>query len=255
MPSAGTLSRFAWPIVITTTTGAIRIEINGAADTIVIPAGTYYWLGDGTASDLAAALSAAILADFPAAAHTIYLDADGTVRIVFVAAYPNPTRILWADGATLADPVLFGFTAATYTWAGLPLTLSSPNQVGHLWNPERIYVDDSGAYPEHIRDRAVSLSGRSGTWLWGSRSYRDFLIDLLPAAKLLTADSPPNEGFELLYLWLASGGSAYWTPSILVPATRYLVGVRDDEWLSRWPVTRIDQVAGRFAIRFPLEML
>lgn len=251
MPASGTLTRFAWEIVIGASTGGIRVTCDGATETVSVAAGTYYWLGDGTAADFGEALRAALHSHSKAPTITVYLDPDGTIRIVSTLAL----SLLLADGATTLDETLLGCHAATYTASGSPLTITSPHQVAHLWVPERIYTDDSGAYPEHLLDRATSLSGRSGLYLWGSRSYRDILIDLLPASKLFAAEASDNEAFQLLHAWLASGGAVRWTPSVTAPATHYLVGIRDDEWLAKWPVERIDQVAGRYLIRFPLEML
>lgn len=256
MPAAGTLPRFSWPIVITSSTNAIRFDIAGDLATVSITPGTYYWLGDGSAADLCAALDAA-LSSHPASLPTVtvYLDADGTIRIITNNGPGSMPQLLLADALTTIDPVLFGFTAAAYPFAGTPWTLSSPTQVGHLWNPERIYVDDSGNYQDTISDVSVSLSGRDSTWCYAERTYRDFLVDLLPPEKLFDADSPVNEAFATFLRWLARGGEFRWTPSILVPATHLLCKIRDPEWAKGWPPKRIDQVARRYSIQFPLRML
>lgn len=252
MPSAGTVCRFAWPVEVTSLTRGLRVTCNGAIATVNLTAGTYWWLGDGTANDLCAALDTALQSHPQAPAITIYLLTTGEIRIV-----SNKTlTIHWADALTTADEVVFGCTAADLTAVGGPpwYSVTTPNQVGHIWNPERIYCDDTGLVPQNTVSRSVDLSGAPTAYRWSSVQIRDITIDLIPFEKLLTADSPVSEAFDIFYAYISQGQKFVWTPDVSTPGTYTTYYLRDVSQMETWPWERIAEVTRYHRVTLRMQL-
>lgn len=250
MASAGTVCRFSWPVEISTGTRALRVTCNGVAATVNLAVATKWWLGDNSANDLCNALDAALQSHPQTPVISVALLSTGEMRIT-----SNLTlTIHWADALTTADETTFGCAAADLVAVGAPgaYIATSPYQVGHLWNPERIYFDDSGSYPKHTLSRSLDLSGKPTTYRWGTRTCRDIKIDLLPPEKILTADSPTNESFELFQTYLAIGGTFVWTPNVSVPATYSTWYIEEVGFLEAWPVSPIAELSRYYQLAIPM---
>jgi hypothetical protein len=251
MPNAGTVCRFAWPVEITSATRGIRATINGVAATVNIAVGTYWWFGDGSANDLCTRLDTALTSHPQAPVIVVALNADGTITITSSLSIV----IDFAHADTTIDAATFGFVdGVSYSDLAAPFVITSPNQVGHLWNPERIYCDDTGLVPQNTVSRSVDLSGAPTAYRWSSVQIRDITIDLIPFEKLLSADSPVSEAFDLFYSYISQGNKFVWTPDITAPATWTTYYLRDVAQLESWPWERIAEVTRYHRVTLRMQL-
>jgi hypothetical protein len=250
MPAAGTVGRWAWPIVVDTTNRAIRVTCNSVAATLTLTAGTYYWLGDGTSADLAKALDTCLQTHAQSPTTTVTIAADGSL----VVTSDKSMTLHLGDPLTTLDEAWLGCAAADYAASGAPLTITSPYQIGHCWNPETRHSDDTGTTPRQLISRSEDLSGVGDVWLWASIADRSITYKLLPMDKVFVGDAPhANEAFATLYAYLITGGVVEWTPDITVPATHAYYVIPEQSWLERWPVERRTDAPMYFQVRIPLR--
>ena len=268
MAGAGTIPKFAWPATIDSTNDVIRFEewdptADGGAGAweagdADITDGDHFWRGDGTANDLAARLQAALIAASPnTATYSVILPSTGIIRIAMTQkATAENFRLVWGTGD--ASSVLYGFIGGTDTasTSGGFATLYSDHQVGNVWLPEQVYVDDSENVPQYRSTRTVMLNGRQRVQRWGSgRTLRRVLVDILPPNKVFQAEeSRTQESFQRFYAWVAAGGRFEFAPDwTATPAAWATYVINDDAWLEEWPATIPHGTIRRYNIELPLR--
>jgi len=211
---AFTIPSFAWPIVIDATNGNIRINAGGGDVTATIPAGTYFWRGDASANDMAAVVSAAMLAA-SASAFIWSLLSDGTVSIACAAT----SEINWADALTTADPAVFGFDAVN---EGPLDDIYGDFQVGRSWFPESERIHDSRDEPRYEASQQRMADGSVDTQEWADHFIRDVLLDRLMPCKIFQSEETVGQeqeawrqgvgGEERPSLWWACGERLEYCP-------------------------------------------
>mgnify|MGYP006863443069 CR=1 FL=1 len=255
MPDAGTQSRFAIPLVIAAANADIRVTCNAVAATVsinVLAAGVapYYWRDDASAADLVAALIVALESHPQLPTVSAALLEDGKLYLTSTKSM----TIHWGNVLTTIDPAWFGFAAGDSAFI-LTATykLTSTYQAGRSWWPEVMYHDDSGLYTEHQVEQAVDLDGKTDTWLFGSRDFRDIGIKVLPASKIFAEDAATNEDFAAFRDYLATGGPFEWCPDWATPGTYYRMVIRNVQWLRVWPVKTMAEVATYYRVSLPMQ--
>jgi hypothetical protein len=209
-----------WPVRFTATTYAMRVSVNGFAETLTIPstgtltAGRNYWLsGDGQADadggvggvgDLLTIIATALTAHTQLGTFTVSLS---TTFKVTVAISAGSFQMLLADGATTFDESILGFNNVTTPSVSLAST-TSPNVPHGIFRPRRFISQDSRNRQPKIVGIAEALSGdyRVGE-LTDPKKTREFSFECLPPQYALTeyaASDEPTNTFE--YAWVNAIG-------------------------------------------------
>lgn len=249
---AGTNPKLALPLTFDATNNTFQIDEGGALN-VTIPAGTYYWLGDGTASDLCAVLKTAL--DLAGAlTYTVTLATTGLLSIAATGAW----TLLFSTGVHLLDPLWLGFTDADHASAGGANTVTGTMQVQSLYCPEQAYIEDTESCPVYSVAHAWSMSGRNVGLAYGSRTFRAISIDQLPPRKVFAAEEVRTyESFQRVFLRIASGVPFYFTPDVATPATRSLYVLRDPRWANS-PLDSVcqlhEQLVRRYLLTLPMQL-
>ncbi len=178
-----TIPQLRWPIVFDASNNTFDIDEGGGAGVVTIPAGTYFWRGDGSATSLERVLETALEnAAAPAGGHsyTVELFGSGLLQIEDDTATVN---IDWASGTI--DAALFGFAAAA---TGVDSGHASDFQVGRAFFPEQVFVADSRQRPVYGGSQQRMADGSIDTQRWSEHWLQDILIDMLPARKTWQAE-------------------------------------------------------------------
>lgn len=250
MPAAGTICQFAYPLTISTLNRAIRVTVEATTETLSLVAGTYWWLYDGTAYDACKVLETALNTHTSTPGFVVTMNADGSLNVLANKAW----TIKFADVATTFNSLWAGFHSsdATGVLSSGKYRLSGAHQCGFLWCPERQYSDDTGLKQDHLISRSIDVAGNPTTYKWGTTYYRSIFLDILPNTKIFTADGDTNEGFDLFYAYLATGGRFVWTPNIDNPAVYTTWFIKDQDWLETFPVVQMAELSRYYKLTIPM---
>jgi hypothetical protein len=250
---AGTTPRLSLPITLDATNNTFQItEGGGGALNVTVVAGTYYWLGDGTAADLCLAIKAAL--EVAGALTYTVTESAGVLTISATGAWV----LIFGAGVHLLSPALLGMTDADHASAGAGNSVVGTFQVDSGYWVEQAYTEDTESCPVHSVASAWSLSGRNVGLSYGSRTFRTIGVDLVPARKVFQAEEVrAQESFQRIFLRLASGVAFEFTPSVLVPATHSKYVIRDPRWCNS-PLDSVfrlhETVVRRYQLTLPMQL-
>lgn len=196
MAGAGTIPKFALPIIIETgVNDKVRFDEPSNPDIdATITSGTYWWRFDGTANDFAVVFAAA-LNTASVVAGTYSVEEDFANLLLSVENDTIEFTIQWSDTTnTTIDPNILGFDAIDQTSSSGVMT--SDFQPGKLWFPNDKYIKDSEDRPRRSAIMVNSRTGKTFTSSWGLRTARRILMDHIPASRIFAAEADTNEAFE-----------------------------------------------------------
>ena len=193
---AFTIPQLRWPIVISAgVNDTFDIsEGGGAWTTVTIPSGTYFWRGDGSATDLAKVLELAL----EAVAVNIYTCTLSGAGLLTIYRSPGPALvdIDWSSGTI--DAAIFGFAAAA---TGDANSHTGDFQVGRAWLPQTERIDDTRDIPRYSASTQRMADGSVDTQQWASHFERTILIDRLLPRKIFADEELAAQAQEA---WQAS---------------------------------------------------
>lgn len=152
MPDA----RIDWPVRFAASSFGLRIAYNGfAQQTVTVPVtiDRNYWLSGDAQTDTSAGNGDLLrvlelaLETYSLTALTATVTLNSNFRVSIVT--PSNLTIYWSDVASTLDPMLFGFTAATFGPATSNVGANLPNGI---WRPNRPISYDT-------RDRQPYVGG------------------------------------------------------------------------------------------------
>lgn len=157
-------------VVIDSTNGGLRITEGANTSTTLIPAGTYYLRGDGTADDLLLAIKTAMETNTAprVSVNTYTVAVAWSTDPAAVSAVVTITRatgadtfgVLWADALTTFDQALLGFAVSDTVNASAKTSTKSPSAV---WVCDGVYREYEPAdAPQGYSKRARSGFVRQG---------------------------------------------------------------------------------------------
>lgn len=251
------IPRYAWWTDLTAGTNAnIRVEEWSVGawhpGTITLSTGRWYASEDGGASDLIKEVEDEFNSDSPVG--LTYAVSVGATGLVTISA-DGTFRLLLADALTTFDPLLLGFTAASYPPGG-GTTVTSPGVSSLVWAPGYDAVNDTASYRERQSQSDKAVSGARRTYRWSETIRRSIEHDVLPAQRVWTADEVvSHEAFERFWQWAADGRDFYFTPSYSAPAVNVHAVVADDGWRASMDnAVRREGRARLYTVNMPMEV-
>ena len=200
-----------WPVRFDSTSYAVKVIVGATTTTcaMTVTADRNYWTsGDGQADsstnngtgDLCAILEACLNTHAATSGFSVSVSASGFLTISVSGGLTF--SIEWGDAATTLDPVIFGFTAATYNSTGS--SLEAPNQTKGIWYSDKTRSTDSRDRQPVLGAVAETISGLARvSRLSLPKKTRELGWQFIPQAKSLdeyAAATEPSGSFESAWL-------------------------------------------------------